>query len=355
MDFVELNKPLYRRRLIKTVKQFKIADMHCDTITELYDKRKKGSHESLACNSMHIDMNKLRSGNYLLQNFAVFQSLEKHKDLFKDSICYIDYFYEEMENNKEFIMPVTSYEDIIQAQREHKIAAMLTLEEGGQAEGKLEYLRTFYRLGVRMIALNWNFENGIGHPNVKYKNGTTLDKVCRNTTDGLTKFGIEFVKEMERLGMVIDVSHSSDAVFYDVLKYTKKPFVASHSNAAFCTNHGRNLTDDMIRQLAERNGVMGINFYPYFIDDTYQKTKKEPYTSIDAIINHMEHIINIGGIASVAIGTDFDGIDGNLEIKDASAMPVLVERLLSLGWKESDIEAICYKNVLRVYKEVLKG
>lgn len=336
------------------MKKYKIADMHCDTITELYDRREKGSQENLASNSMHIDIEKLVAGNYMLQNFAIFQSIQKHKELFKDSIAYIDYFYQEMEKNKEFIIPVYSYRDIMQAEKEHKIAAMLTLEEGGQAEGKLEYLRTFYRLGVRMIALNWNYENGIGFPNIEYKNGSTVNAVNRNTEAGLTEYGMQFVEEMERLGMIIDVSHSSDATFYDVLNYTKKPFVASHSNAAYCANHGRNLTDDMIRKLADRGGVIGINFYPYFVDGNYRMTGRDPYTSTDALIFHIQHIIDIGGIACVGIGADFDGIEGNLEIKDASYMPILVQALENAGFKEAEIEAVCCKNVLRVYKEVLK-
>lgn len=331
----------------------KLVDMHCDTITELYDRRQKGSKENLRTNTMHIDLEKLRKSNYLLQNFAVFQSLKKHENLFEDSIKYIDYFYQEMEANKDEIAVVYCYDDILKNESAGKMSALLTLEEGAQAEGKLEYLRTFYRLGVRMIALTWNFENGIGYPNFAYKEGQTADKKSRNTVQGLTEFGKQYVKEMERLGMIIDVSHLSDAGFYDVLNITQKPFVASHSNALSYCNHCRNLTDDMIRRLSERGGVTGINFYPDFLDEVTKGEDREAYSSVEKMIMHIKHIKQIGGIQCIGLGTDFDGIEGKLEVKNASYMNILVEGLQKAGFTSNEIDAICYKNVLRVYKEVL--
>lgn len=333
----------------------KIIDMHCDTITELYDRRvKERSTDTLKKNFLHIDLDKLKQGNYMLQNFAIFQSLKKHEKMFEDSIKYIDYFYQEMEANKDYIGVVRTYEDIIRNEKEGKMSALLTLEEGAEAEGKLEFLRTYYRLGVRMITLTWNYENGIGYPNFHYEEGKTSDMKSRNTIDGLTEFGISFIEEMERLGMIIDVSHLSDAGFYDVLRYTKKPFVASHSNAMNCCNHCRNLTDDMIRRLSERGGVTGINFYPYFLDEVAPEEDRKEYASIEKILAHIKHIKKIGGIQCIGLGTDFDGIEGDLEIKDASYMQMLVDRLEKAGFTPTEIEAICYKNVLRVYKDILR-
>lgn len=333
----------------------KIIDMHCDTITELYDRRvKEGSTDTLKKNFLHIDLDKLKQGNYMLQNFAIFQSLKKHEKMFEDSIKYIDYFYQEMEANKDYIGVVRTYEDIIRNEKEGKMSALLTLEEGAEAEGKLEFLRTYYRLGVRMITLTWNYENGIGYPNFHYVEGKTSDMKSRNTIDGLTEFGISFIEEMDRLGMIIDVSHLSDAGFYDVLRYTKRPFVASHSNAMNCCNHCRNLTDDMIRRLSERGGVTGINFYPYFLDEVAPEEDRKEYASIEKILAHIKHIKKIGGIQCIGLGTDFDGIEGDLEIKDASYMQMLVDRLEKAGFTPTEIEAICYKNVLRVYKEILR-
>lgn len=333
----------------------KIIDMHCDTITELYDRRvKNGSTDTLSKNSLHIDLDKLKKGNYMLQNFAIFQSLKKHEKMFEDSIKYIDYFYQEMEANKDSISVVRTYEDIIKNEKEGKISALLTIEEGAEAEGKLEFLRTFYRLGVRMITLTWNYENGIGYPNFHYEEGKTPDMKSRNTIDGLTEFGISFVEEMERLGIIVDVSHLSDAGFYDVLRYTKKPFVASHSNALNCCNCCRNLTDDMIRRLSERGGVTGINFCPSFLDEVSVTEERKAYASIEKMIAHIKHLKKIGGIQCIGLGTDFDGIEGNLEIKDASYMQMLVDSLDKAGFTSTEIEDICYKNVLRVYKEILR-
>ncbi|WP_167956977.1 dipeptidase [Anaerosporobacter faecicola] len=332
----------------------KIIDMHCDTITELYNKRKKEqSQENLRHNSLHIDLEKLQKGQYMLQNFAIFQSLKKHPNMFEDSIHYIDYFYQEMEANQDVIRAVRSYEEIEKNQREGKISALLTIEEGGEAEGKLEYLRTFYRLGVRMITLTWNFENGIGYPNFIDEEGKEPDRKSRNTVQGLTEYGIAFVEEMERLGMIIDVSHLSDAGFYDVLRYTRKPFVASHSNTVHCCNHCRNVTDDMIRRIAERGGVMGINFYPPFLDEVPANENRNAYASIQKMIAHIKHMRKIGGIGCIGLGTDFDGIEGDVEITNASHIQKLVEALRKADFTENEIEAICYKNVLRVYKEIL--
>ncbi|WP_455714843.1 dipeptidase [Anaerosporobacter sp.] len=333
----------------------KLIDMHCDTITELYDRRvKKASTDTLRKNSLHIDLDKLKKGNYMLQNFAIFQSLKKHENMFEDSIKYIDYFYQEMEANKDLVSVVRTYDDIIKNEKEGKLSALLTLEEGAEAEGKLEFLRTFYRLGVRMITLTWNYENGIGYPNFHYEEGKTPDMKSRNTIDGLTEFGISFVEEMERLGIIIDVSHLSDAGFYDVLRYTKKPFVASHSNALNCCNCCRNLTDDMIRRLSERGGVTGINFCPSFLDEVPIAEERKAYASIDKMISHIKHLKKIGGIQCIGLGTDFDGIDGDLEIKDASYMQMLVDSLEKAGFTSTEIDAICHNNVLRVYKEILR-
>ncbi|WP_331654674.1 dipeptidase [Anaerosporobacter sp.] len=333
----------------------KLIDMHCDTITGLYDRRiKEGSVENLRKNSMHLDIEKLKKGNYMLQNFAIFQSLKKHENMFEDSIKYIDYFYQEMEANRDCISMVRAYDDIIRNEKEGKISALLTIEEGAEVEGKLEFLRTFYRLGVRMITLTWNYENGIGYPNFHYEEGKTPDMKSRNTIDGLTPFGISFVEEMERLGIIIDVSHLSDAGFYDVLRYTKKPFVASHSNAMHCCNNCRNLTDDMIRRLSERGGVTGINFCPSFLDEVPMEDERKAYASVEKMIVHISHLKKVGGIDCIGLGTDFDGIEGNLEIKDASYMQMLVEGLEKAGFTSVEIEAICYKNVLRVYREILK-
>ena len=153
---------------------------------------------------------------------------------------------------------------------------------------------------------------------------------------------------MEELGIIIDVSHLSDKGFYDVLKYTEKPFVASHSGSRSVCPVARNLSDDMIRLLSKRGGVTGVNYCSAFIEDG-----NEEFTSIDGILRHIRHIADVGGIDCVGLGSDFDGIGNRLEIKDCSGMPKLYEALKSY-FSEEEIEKIFYKNVLRVYREALK-
>lgn len=325
----------------------KVIDMHCDTIYEINRMQKEGKKIGLRDNELNISLKKMQEGDYLLQNFAMFTPLKQVDDPVKHVQDLIDTFYQEIEKNSDLISVVYSYDDICQNMKQNKMSALLTLEEGAVVNNDLAYLRNYYRLGVRMIALNWNYVNGIGHPNFDM-NDDTHGFHCCDTQNGLTEFGIEYVKECEKLGMIIDVSHLSDAGFYDVLKYTNQPFVASHSNAREVCDHARNLSDDMIRELSKRRGVMGINFASDFLNE------HDDMSRISSMVKHIQHIVKIGGINCVGLGTDFDGIPQNLELKDASYMPQLYHALEEAHFSKEDIEKIFYKNVLRVYQEVLK-
>ncbi|MDO4197744.1 MAG: dipeptidase [Erysipelotrichaceae bacterium] len=319
----------------------KYIDMHCDTITALY--RENGS---LSENNLHNDLNKMKKGECMLQNFAVFTHIQKDDSSFTKKA--IDYYYKEIEENKDIIRPVYTYQDILDNDSKGYISGMLTLEEGSVIDGDLKNLEWYYDKGVRMITLTWNFVNGIGYPN--FIPGETEGDIMYHydREHGLTDFGIEYVRKMEELGMIVDVSHLSDAGFYDVLKYTSKPFVASHSNARALCGVARNLDDDMIRKLSERGGVTGLNFCSVFIED-----HNEEMTTIENMVRHIRHIADIGGIDCIGLGSDFDGIGNKLEIVDASGMQKLYMALKPY-FSEEDIEKIFYKNVLRVYKEVLK-
>jgi membrane dipeptidase len=242
-----------------------------------------------------------------------------------------------VEKNSTEIALATNYNDLMDNMNKGIISAFLTIEEGGVLKGKIEQLRNFYRLGVRLITLTWNFPNELGFPN--------KNKEDRNK--GLTSFGREVVSEMNTLGMIIDVSHLSDGGFYDVAKYSKKPFVASHSNARAISNHPRNLTDDMIRILAEKGGIMGINFEKYFLGHN-------ELSRIQDMISHIEHIKKVGGIDCISIGTDFDGIGNQgLEIKNIGEVEKLSIALSKNNFSEEEIDKIFYKNAIRVIKEVL--
>lgn len=325
----------------------KVIDMHCDTVSRLLDNKRKGLKHSFLSNEFSIDIEKMKKGDYLLQNLALFTDQKASPVPESETMALLDMYYTVLEENKDLIAPVLRYEDIIKNEKDNKISVMLTLEDGGVVFNDLAMLRNYYRFGVRMIALTWNYPNGIGYPNISMKEH---DIKRIDDKNGLTEFGIEYVKEMERLGMIIDVSHLGDKGFYDVLKYTNKPFVASHSNARSMCHAARNLSDDMIKELSKRGGVMGINFCGDFLSE---EKPSDNYSSIKDMIRHIKHITKVGGIDCVGLGTDFDGIKPNLEIKDASMMPLLEKALYEEGFKEEEIAKIFYKNVLRVYKEIL--
>lgn len=325
----------------------KVIDMHCDTIFEINRLQKEGQNVGLRDNQLNISLKKMQAGDYLLQNFAMFTPLKQVDDPIQHVQDLIDTFYQEIEKNHDLINVVYSYDDICQNMRNHKMSALLTLEEGAVINYDLAYLRNYYRLGVRMITLNWNYVNGIGYPNFDM-NDDRHGFHCCDRENGLTEFGIAYVQECERLGIIIDVSHLSDAGFYDVLKYTTKPFVASHSNARGICDHARNLSDEMIQELAKRRGVMGINFASDFLDEDDNMSR------ISSMIQHIQHIVEVGGIDCIGLGTDFDGIPQNLELKDASYMPQLYQALKDAHFSQEEIEKIFYKNVLRVYQEILR-
>lgn len=343
----------------------KVIDMHCDTIARLYSDR--STEVSLRhAPGYQIDLEKMKKGDYLLQNFALFLDLKETDHPARTALSMADLYYKELEKNKDLILPAFSYEDICASQAAGKMSAMLTLEEGDILEGNLDNLRLFYEKGVRMITLTWNYPNKIGFPNISF-GSDGFPKFARRCERGLTPFGIELIREMEHLGIIIDVSHMSDGGFRDVLKYTKKPFAASHSNSASVRDVCRNLTDDMIRALAERGGVMGLNFCTAFLTEKAipdspeaaanvirkPKTAKRPVSSAEDMVRHVRHITDIGGIEVLGLGSDFDGIGNDVEFTDASGIQLLADALQKNGFSEHEIEKIFYKNVMRLYRDIL--
>ncbi|MTK08785.1 MAG: membrane dipeptidase [Hungatella sp.] len=328
-----------------------VADMHCDTISELYYRRQAGKEGSILKNDCHIDLERMKKGNYCLQNFALFTELTKHERPFEYCMKLLDLFYTELELYGDLIGIVRTYEDIEKNRKEGRMSAMLTIEEGGVCQGETAFLRNFYRLGVRMMTLTWNHINELAYPNrIRIEKEEAFFEP--ETEHGLTETGIVFVEEMERLGMIIDVSHLSDAGIYDVFHHTKKPFVASHSNARTIASNPRNLTDEMIKMLAERGGVTGINFCGDFLHD-WKKGEKS-LSRIQDMVSHIKHLKKIGGIGCIGLGSDFDGIGGELEMKSPEDLPLLEACMKKEGFSDSEIEAVFYGNVLRVYKEILQ-
>ena len=353
-----------------------IVDMHCDTISNLHYLNTKdvcledgGSAfgNSLYENEGHIDIKKMQKSGYLLQNFALFVEKEKCADPWDEVQTLLALYTEEMKQNSAYIAPVYRYEDIARNREAGKISSLLTVEEGAVCKGEIEKLCQLYQQGVRMMTLTWNYPNELGFPNLNGHDGRRIreeaDPIRRaamidyylDTPDednGLTGKGLEFISKMEELGMIIDISHLSDAGFYDVLEYTKKPCVASHSNARKVCSCVRNMTNEMIRGLAERGGVMGLNFCSDFLTRLPAGTPN-PGT-IAAIVEHAKHIVKVGGIEVLGLGSDFDGIDTHAELPHAGKMHLLFDALKKGGFTESQIDKIFSENVLRVYKEVLK-
>lgn len=321
----------------------KAVDMHCDTIGELWKAEKAGKPISLRKNSLHIDLEKMQQGDYLLQNFAMFVFLGREKDPLVNVLEMIDVYNRAMADNADIIAPVLRYADIEKNRAAGKLSGMLTIEEGAVLKGNPYVVRSLYQLGVRMLTLTWNFENEIGYPNTIVK-AKDYDPSRRY---GLKPEGIEIVREMNRVGMIVDVSHLGDDGFWDVVKYCDGPFVASHSNARAVCDHTRNMTDDMIRALADKGGVMGLNFCGDFLNPNGK-------SRVEDMVRHAKHIVNVGGIDVLGLGTDYDGIDGDLELDNCGKMPLLAQELERQGFKTGEIEKIFHGNVLRLYREVLK-
>ena len=321
----------------------KVVDMHCDTIGELWKAEKAGKPISLRSNSLHIDLEKMQKGDYLLQNFAMFVFLGREKDPLVNVLEMIDVYNRAMAENADIIGPVLNYQDIEKNRAAGKLSGMLTIEEGAVLKGNPYVVRTLYQLGVRMLTLTWNFENEIGYPNTIVK----AKDYDPSRHYGLKPEGIEIVREMNRVGMIVDVSHLGDDGFWDVVKYCDGPFVASHSNARAVCNHTRNMTDDMIRALADKGGVMGLNFCGDFLNPNGK-------SRVEDMVRHAKHIINVGGSDILGLGTDYDGIDGDLELDHCDKMPLLAQEMERQGFSTQQIEKIFHGNVLRLYREVLK-
>src|SRR5882757_2548056 len=282
----------------------------------------------------------------------------------------------------DFVLATTA-DEIVAAHNEHKIAALMGIEGGHAIEDSLRLLRDYYALGVRYMTLthfntnNWADAQGdINNPKVKHH-------------DGLTPFGNDVVREMNRLGMMVDISHTADKTFYDVLEVSSAPIIASHSSCRALSNHTRNMTDDMIRALAAKGGTMQINFDCAYLSQRYsdaakpimaelrprfleamkmedpvareaamdkleeESTAKLPPATLSDVVAQIDHAVKIGGIDHVGIGTDFDGVGCvPAELSSYDKFPVLTRALLEKGYSASDIKKIYGGNLLRVMRAV---
>lgn len=319
-------------------------DMHCDTLAEAL-VRKSSTAEHLE--GTMVDVARLKESGAAAQFFAMFLPQRNEPEWFglkemPEQEELMGQMYQVFQNTLEecssYLALARNAAELEANRKAGKISAFLTIENGFPVRGELDNLKKFYDMGVRLVTLTWNDANCFGYPHSE-----NAEEMGR----GLTGFGKEAISYMNELGILVDVSHLSDGGFYDVAELSKKPFVASHSNCRALSPATRNLTDEMIRILAEKGGVAGINFAPAFLNADV----KDSVSRVERMCDHVCHFIDKGGIECVGIGTDFDGIEGQFEIADCTGMHRLFDALHKRGISEDALERIAYGNVARVIRE----
>ena len=313
----------------------RIIDMHCDTLLAGWRKPERSFYDG----DTSINLKLLKENGSLLQFFAMYLSRNEMKTMDPYDILkgIYGYYQTQMEKYSDIIKPVYSAQDVLENEKKGLLSSLLTVEDGVFIDGKIERVQEVYDMGVRLITLMWNFENSIGFP-------------CSDDPEahlkGLKPFGIEVLEKMNELGMIIDVSHMSEGGFYDVAKYSKKPFVASHSCARALCSHRRNLTDDQLRTIGNAGGIVGVNFECSFLKEGSNGA------TYDQIIEHLLYMRDKAGIDAVGFGSDFDGIDDNGELVNYGGFITLLERMEG-KFTYDEIDKICRENALRVIKDVI--
>lgn len=304
------------------------ADGHCDTISRLVQ-----TGEGLWENTGHWDLKRMTQFAPSLQIFALWLPTNQWntKKVFEMMANY----QKQMQENAEWIVPVQCGGEINRVFSEGKHCAVLAIEGGDALHGQLPLLQAYHERGVRVMTLTWNDRNPLG------------DGVKATAPQGgLTTFGRTVVQEMERMGMLVDVSHLAEAGFWDVVRLAKKPFFASHSNARAICQTPRNLSDEQLRAIAYGGGVVGINFYPTFLTEGQE-------ASINHIVAHVAHMLTVMGEDFIALGSDFDGIEKTpVDCTDVSQVAVLRNRLQE-AFGEKITNKIMRENLLRLLHQVI--
>lgn len=333
-----------------------VIDLHCDTLSKL-SRNPDYFFLPQQHTQSHVFYSGLKSAGTALQCFAVYTDL-LNTSFASPLSCVteqISCFRRLMSLSDKTIEPVYTYSDLEKNMALHKLSALLTLEESCLSEDPVSLLPTLYALGIRIATLTWNYPNLLGSPafdaspsSLRVSPQPLTCLIRPNPShSGLTPLGFDFVTEAEHLGIIIDVSHLSDAGFYNVASHSRRPFLASHSNARSECNVPRNLSDRMLRTLAEHGGVAGLNLHePFLISGRVSEDEL-----LSAIIRHVKHIISVAGIDTPALGTDFDGIPGNCAIPDITYLPRIRDALSKAGLTDGELEKLFYKNVLRFFYE----
>ena len=319
----------------------KFIDMHCDSLPAA---RRAGKTVD-DCPEIMVDLKRLQKAGAMAQFFAMFlpppEGLKKQGIDEETLIAELHGNYSRSLEKFDGAAAARNVGEMDENFRNGRVSAFLTIEDGRCVNGKLENIRRFYDMGVRLITLTWNFENCLGAPN-------SFDPAIMEK--GLTDFGKEAVEYMNELGMLVDVSHLSDGGFWDVAKVSKKPFVASHSNCRVLSPHPRNLTDEMLRTLGDRGGVTGVNIVAGFLDADIYSMK----STVSRMADHVMHVIDTAGLETAALGTDWDGTGGEIELNSPEKMQLLFDELSRRGLSDDSIEKIAWKNARRVMADVMK-
>ena len=359
----------------KVLSSVPLLDGHNDLLLHYYYyKDLKGDldkYDIATRTSGHTDIPRLREGKVGAQFFTVF-SMDKN-NVTKTLMKTIDCFYRIKDRYKDDFMFAKTADDIMTSFKSGKIAMLMNIEGGEEIENSLPLLRLYYELGVRYMTLTWN--------NTHDWADAGLDTAKHN---GLSDFGKEVVKEMNRLGMLVDISHVSDKVMLDVFETSESPVIYSHSNARKFASTKRNVTDDILLKLKENNGIIMLSFVAFFVTQDYadwfdnyetvynslQKENKEtakekieewkkmnpaPTVTISDLADHFDHIKNLIGVEHIGIGSDFDGFSNTIEnLDDCSKFPNLFAELARRGWTESELKKIAGENFLRVFRDAEK-
>lgn len=302
----------------------------------------RGRDLSIDNEGAHVDFPKLRAGGVDGAFFAIYIPADlEGEEALNHAESLLSCVEDTLAANSDRAALATNAEQAYTNRDRGLFSVFLGLENGSPIGNSLELLREFHSRGVRYMTLCHSRDNLICD--------SCASRVKR--WHGLSPFGREVVAEMNRLGMLVDVSHVSDETFYDVLKYSSKPVVATHSCCRALADHPRNMTDDMIRALAEKGGVIQINFYPVFLDGSFHEEEMytAPRPSYKRIVDHIDHVASLVGIDHVGIGSDFDGIDIAPEgLENISMMPKVFEEMRRRGYSENDIAKVASENFLNV-------
>ena len=309
-----------------------LVDTHNDFIWQVY---KKGVDFGKDNRSTQSDLPKFIEGGVDVQVFAIWIPTNKVRQSYSFTKGQIDRLRNiEEENNEQFEI-ADSFEDMKKILEAKKVCGLMSIEGGTAIGSDLDNINEFYELGVRYIGLTWNNSNNIGM--------SARDESRSGKEGGLTEFGFEVVNRMSEVGMLIDISHLGEGAFWDVIETTKNPIIASHSNCYKIHPHYRNLTDEQIKAIANGGGVVMLNFSTGFLGGS----------TVDKIIEHIDHIKELVGVDYIGIGSDFDGgITAPVDLSDATQYPVLTKKLVDNGYTEEEIRKILGLNFIRVFKQV---